>query len=143
MKDAHSASINYLTTLNLSGADGTTEIYFATMCLSGTLKLWQNSTEHADSEFKQSGELLFGKNLQEAFQLTAVGQKYLLLVVGGYDKNVHCYTCLRNAHQKAESPQLFTYKFSLTGHMNSLKDFSFTAPKYEFDNEIQYLASCS
>ena len=68
------------------------ESYFATMCMGGTLKLWAKKGE----EYKLSGEILFGKNLQEALEMTPVGKKYLLLVVGGYDRNVHCYTCLRS-----------------------------------------------
>ena len=33
--------------------------------------------------------------------LTVIGKKYLMLVVGGYDKNIHVYTCLREAQSLA------------------------------------------
>jgi len=38
----------------------------------------------------------------------------------------------------------FKYVFSLTGHLNSLKDFAFTSEVAQFeDPSIQFLASCS
>jgi len=70
--------------------------------------------------------------------MTCIGKKYLLMVVGGYDSNIHCYTCLRNGFKEEGSSvsKAFTYKFSLTGHMNSLKDFAFTYPKFKFSNGL-------
>lgn len=65
------------------------------MCSTGTLKLWQGSTINNIS-FRQ--ELLFGKNLQEAIGVTAVGQKHLILLVGGYDSNIHVYLVPRIQH---------------------------------------------
>jgi hypothetical protein len=53
--------------------------------------MWMKNGE----TFEQKGEILFGKNLQEAMSLATIGKKHLLLVVGGYDSNVHCYTTLR------------------------------------------------
>ena len=37
----------------------------------------------------------------------------------------------------------FEYKFSLTGHQDSIKDLSFTSHKFQMENGVQYLASCS
>ena len=59
-----------------------------TMCAGGTLKLWQGTNE---SNIAFRGELLFGKNLQEAIGITSLGDKHLLVVVGGYDVNIHVY----------------------------------------------------
>ena len=68
--------------------------------------------------------------------IATIGKKHLLLVVGGYDSNVHCYTTLRGSGD-------FQYKFSLTGHLNSIKDFSFTSHKFKLTDETQYLSTCS
>jgi hypothetical protein len=104
--------------------------------MSGTLKLWTLS--QTGVKYEQIGQILFGKNLQEAMELTLVGSKYLLLVVGGYDSNIHCYTCLRKEHtpEGTSIDKHLAYKFSLTGHMNSLKDFTFTNPKITFSNNL-------
>lgn len=112
------------------------------MCMGGVLKMWQSTS---GSTFEECGRLIFGRNLQEAFELTTIGKKHLFLVIGGYDSKIHCYTCLRTPYQPAEKDlhKHFTYKFSLTGHKDSVKDFSFTKQYFEFPNEIQYLASCS
>lgn len=136
---AHPAAINYLSVLRISDS----EQYILTMCMGGSLKLWAKR----ETKFEIIGEILFGKNLQEAFDLTLIGQKYLLLVVGGYDRQIHCYTCPRAQHIVAETHKVskhFTYKFSLTGHMDSLKDFAFTGShSLQLPNQVQYLASGS
>ena len=44
VENAHSMSINYLTALSISSS----ELYFATMCMGGTLKLWTMSSEQKD-----------------------------------------------------------------------------------------------
>jgi hypothetical protein len=68
-------------------------------------------------------------------EMTLIGEKYLLVVVGGYDSKIHCYTCLRNNDQQQPIDKYFEYKLSLTGHLNSLKSFAFTYPKFEMDDE--------
>lgn len=76
--------------------------------------------------------------------MTLLGTKHLLMVVGGYDKNIHCYTCEREA--PAEPFECFKYEFSLTGHMDSIKCLQFTGRKFAIGSdasEEQYLASCS
>lgn len=52
------------------------------------------------------------------------------------------YTCLRNV-ENPNVKKFFNYKFSLTGHLDSIKDFAFTSSNFTFENEVQYLASCS
>ena len=109
------------------------------MSLDGDLKMWLLK----DESFSKVGILIFGKNLQESFGLTPIGDGHLLLVVGGYDSNIHCYTCLRNPPVDQDHHKFFDYKFSLTGHMDSIKDFAFTKRNFEIANDIQLLASCS
>ena len=148
---AHGETINFLTGLKLS--DGNMEeLYLATMCAGGTLKLWEswaNVDEQNVTNFEQTGEILFGKNLQEAFALTPIGPDSLLLAVGGFDKNIHFYTCEKakiraNRGEKCQIHDLFNYKLSLTGHMDSIKDLCFTTQKFTMANmNLQYLASCS
>ena len=90
IKGAHEHPINYLASLRISDS----ELYFATMCLGGTTKLWQLK----DGQFELGAQLLFGKNLQEAVQLARIGEKHVMLLMGGYDKQVHIYTCLRTEY---------------------------------------------
>jgi len=124
--------LNYLSVLQTPSGDN----FFSVMSMDGRLRLFKNG-----DQLIHQGTLLFGKNLQEAMEMTLVGKNYLLLIVGGYDKNIHCYTCPIIPTSEPETH--FSYKFSLTGHMDSLKDFSFTYPKVELPNELQLLASCS
>ena len=58
------------------------------MCSGGTLKLWQGTT-FDNIAFKD--QLLFGKNLQEAMGIVEIGDKHIMIVVGGYDVNIHVY----------------------------------------------------
>jgi WD40 repeat protein len=125
----------------------------ATMCAGGTLKLWELrrslQDEAVNNQFEQAGEILFGKNLQEAFALSPIGTDFLLLAVGGFDKNIHFYTCelarvRAKRGEKCSIHDLFSYKLSLTGHMDSIKDLCFTTQKFAMVNgDVQYLASCS
>lgn len=71
--------------------------------------------------------------------LTTLGEKHLLLAVGGYDVNIHVYLIPRIGHQ-AEGGKTFKYKFSLLGHMNAIRDFDFTQ---EVERNVKYMASCS
>jgi WD40 repeat protein len=106
------------------------------MCAAGTLKLWLgDSVEHI--AFKE--QLLFGKNLQEAMSLITYGDKHLMLAIGGYDINVHIYLIPRLQYQ-SEISKTFKYKFSLLGHQNAIRGFSFTE---EIGKSVRYMASCS
>ena len=61
MKDAHPATINYLTSYKGNNND---DLYFTTMCSSGVLKLWVGSYDENDQlTFTLKSELLFGRNL--------------------------------------------------------------------------------
>lgn len=64
------------------------EYYVLTMCSGGTLKLWQGN-QIESIEYRE--KLLFGKNLQEAMGLIKMGDKHLMLAIGGYDINIHIY----------------------------------------------------
>lgn len=86
----HGANINYLSLLCPSQE----ERYFMTMCMNGNLHLWFFNA--AEGKFSLAGTILFGKNLQEAFELTLLGPDHLLLAVGGYDSHIHIYTCRRS-----------------------------------------------
>ncbi len=66
---------------------------------------------------------MFGKNLQEAIGMTRVGEKHVMLCVGGYDINIHVYLVPRIGYQE---DKIFKYKFSLQGHLNALRYFSFS-----------------
>lgn len=63
-----------------------------------------------------------------------------MLVVGGYDVNIHVYLIPRIQHQAADEKKVFKYKFSLTGHQNALRDLTFSQ---RIDKDIVYLASAS
>jgi len=130
--EAHDLAINYLRTY--SPTEG--ELYVLTMCVGGTLKLWQG-TNLENIEYRE--KLLFGKNLQEALGLIAIGDKHLMLAIGGYDINIHIYLIPRIQHQSADQ-KIFKYKFSLLGHMNSMRYFAFSPV---LDKQIFYMASCS
>ena len=157
---AHGDAINFLTVYSIVGQDGVEEIYFATMCAQGTLKLWyalydpkSPEKETSKLEFTLIGQLLFGKNLQEAFAITQMpGTNHLLIAIGGFDKNIHCYTFeIRRGKEKEDIDidGTLTYAISLGGHMDSIKDLCFTSKSFRFADKdskmtsLLYLASCS
>ena len=86
------------------------------------LKLWQGK-ELEKIEYRE--KLMFGKNLQEAIGMTKLGEKHVMLCVGGYDINIHVYLVPRIEYQNQED-KIFKYKFSLLGHLNALRYFSFS-----------------
>ena len=53
--------------------------------------------------------------------------------------NIHIYLVPRVGYQAADSPT-FKYKFSLLGHQNALRYFSYTP---QMANEVTFMASCS
>ena len=132
-ENAHVESINYLRCFSPNES----ESYIVTMCASGTLKLWQG---HTVSEIQFKEQLIFGKNLQEAMGLITHGERHLMLVVGGYDINIHVYLVPRIQYQSECGPKVFKYKFSLLGHKNALRDFDFTGV---IGKNTRYMASCS
>lgn len=60
MKDAHPATINYLTTFK---GESDSDLYFTTMCSEGVLKLWAGAMDGDQVTFALKSELLFGRNL--------------------------------------------------------------------------------
>lgn len=131
-EDAHAQAINYLKCFSVAE----NEHYILTMCSAGTLKLWQGSSKDT-IEYKD--QLLFGKNLQECMHLVKHGDKHLMMLVGGYDINIHVYLIPRMQCQ-GDIAKTFKYKFSLLGHMNAIRAFDFTQ---ELENSVRYIASCS
>lgn len=96
------------------------------MCTDGVLKLWQGDSKETIG-FNE--RLLFGKNLQEALGLIQLGDKHLMLAIGGYDMQIHVYLIPRIPFQsegEEGKKKTFKYKFSLLGHLNALRYFSFT-----------------
>ena len=71
--------------------------------------------------------------------IVTLSDKNMMLVIGGYDMKIHVYLIPRMQIQ--ESRPIFNYKFSLPGHLNSLKDFDFTDEL--LGNKVRYLASGS
>lgn len=118
MKDAHPATINYLTTFK-----GVTDsdLYFATMCSDGVLKLWAGAADGDQVTFALKSELLFGRNLQEVTELLKFGENDLLLLTGGYDSKIHVYMT-----ELGPGPSELKYQFSMAGHFNSIKSLSFS-----------------
>jgi WD40 repeat protein len=75
--------INYMSTLSTQKAS-----YICVISDDGNLRLY----ERTDGDFKVKAELMFGRNLQEAVCLTMIGQNHLLLLLGGYQSQIHAYT---------------------------------------------------
>lgn len=70
-----------------------------------------------EGQFSTKSSLLFGRNLQETFCIVDV-KSYLLVMIGGYDSKIHVYTT------KRDSSSEITFRFSMLGHLNSIKDLS-------------------
>lgn len=71
-------------------------------------------------------------------ELAPLGEKHLLLLVGGYDLNIHVYLVPR-IPSCSYITTTFKYKFSLQGHVNALRSFAFSE---DTGNNIRYMASC-
>lgn len=85
-KKAHDAEINHVTATSLGES-----IYILTFCLDGNIKIWR-STKDNQAEIKPTATLMFGSNLQEAFKLFPINKRFIMLLTGGFDKNMHVYT---------------------------------------------------
>ena len=57
------------------------------MANDGVLKLYGGA-----QELKEIATLLFGRNLQETICLTHLGSEHLMLMIGGYNSQIHVYT---------------------------------------------------
>lgn len=80
------------------------------------------------------------------------GTNNLLIAIGGFDKNIHCYTFESRKGKSAEGIDIdstLSYVISLGGHMDSIKDLNFTTKAFRFvdadskESNLLYLASCS
>jgi WD40 repeat protein len=65
-----------------------------------------------------------------------VNDRYIMLLSGGFDKNVHIYTI----DSLKEGDEAIEYHTSLTGHSNSIRDFCVTEA---IENNLRYIFSCS
>jgi WD40 repeat protein len=99
------------------------------MCSGGVMNLYSK----AEGQFIKKSSLLFGRNLQETFCIFEVGS-YLLLMIGGYDSKIHVYTTKRDMGGE------ITFRFSMLGHLNSIKDLSVSPA---IGQNTRYLASGS
>lgn len=97
------------------------------------MKVWKSGADLTD--IKLAGQLHFGKNLQETFKIFPVNERYVMLLTGGFDKNVHVYTI-----DSQESDEIIEYHTSLTGHSNSIRDYCVTEA---YENHLRYIFSCS
>lgn len=128
---AHTAEINNVTATRFNS-----DLYFTTFCLDGDVKVWKSHGQDTIQSFDMIGQLHFGKNLQETFKMFPVNDRYIMLLTGGFDKNVHVYTVDTN-DTKGEPIE---YHTSLTGHSNSIRDYCVTEA---YENDLRYIFSSS
>ena len=112
---------------------GQNEVYVATICQAGVLKFWIH-----DGKLKEIAKLLFCRTLLESVAMSLIGNKHLIIAIGGYDKHIHIY-----AYERGSASKLH-YQLSMPGHMDSVKSLVFTSG-YEIEGaeESFYLASGS
>ncbi|CAI2384101.1 unnamed protein product [Moneuplotes crassus] len=130
-KDAHTAEINIVTSTRFKDT-----LYITSFCLDGEVKVWKSQDMDLQEDIKLAGRLHFGKNLQEAFKMFPVNDRYIMLLTGGFDKNVHVYTI----DTQSEEDGNIQYHTSLTGHSNSIRDYCVTE---SYENDLRYIFSCS
>lgn len=68
---------------------------------------------------KSLAELQFGTNLQESFKMFPLNDRYIMLLIGGFDKFVHVYTI----DSQLDSQDAIEYHTSLMGHSDSIRDY--------------------
>lgn len=131
-KDAHGAEIN-----NVFATRHKDTIYITTFCLDGNLKVWKSTDIDLNENFTLAAQLFFGKNLQEAFKMFPINDRYIMMLIGGFDKLVHVYTI---DTQGTNEEEIIEYHISLTGHSNSIRDFCVTDA---YENDLRYIFSSS
>jgi hypothetical protein len=104
--------------------------YVCTLANDGCLKLYSGK-----EELSEQSTLLFGRNLQESLCLTTLGPEHLMLMIGGYNSQMHVYTIGSKDDQ-------FTYRFSALGHLNSIKSIAISE-ELTPGSETRYVASGS
>ena len=114
---AHDAEINNVTSTNINNI-----VYVISFCLNGELKIWKGYDLHQNLNLEYVDKLLFGSNLQEAFKIFPMNQRYLTLLTGGFDKYIHVYTI----DTQNDSEEVIQYHTSLIGHTNSIRDYCVT-----------------
>lgn len=102
-----------------------------TMANDGALRLYSG-----EQQLSEMATLLFARNLQEALCLTHVGKGHLMLMVGGYNSQIHLYTI-----QTTGGAAKLDYRFSMLGHFNSVKAIAISEQLGTTD--IRYVASGS
>lgn len=130
-KDAHTAEINIVTSTRFQDT-----IYITSFCLDGEVKVWKSQDPDLENDITLAGNIYFGKNLQETFKMFPVNDRYIMLLTGGFDKNVHVYTI----DTQPEEGDVIEYHTSLTGHSNSIRDYCITNA---YENDLRYIFSCS
>lgn len=90
------------------------QAYMLSYSIDGTLVYWKS----APQEFSVVTTLNFGTNLLEAIALHQLDNKSNLIVIGGFASQIHIYLHLLDTDK-------LSYKCSLQGHQNSIRDFAF------------------
>ena len=125
------------------------EKYFVTFSSGSYLDIWQDVDNKGYTLVKSSK---MHKKLQEALSLSILDSDYLLLLSGGYDSLINVHTVLRaNSALLKDGKELLSHKFTLKGHINSIKDISvisaYTNDSYKENNKINknlmMIATCS
>jgi len=134
--------LNFLTSLYIES----NEAYFATFSTNGNLNLYTLNPGKKNYEFYST--ICYKKKLQDVISLIALDKDYLLILSGGYDNLINVHIIKRrifsteNILEKTD----IEFKLSLQGHLNSIRDISFSPIKIG-NNELKekefLFASCS
>ncbi len=108
----HKTNIELLATLVRKDS-----VYLATFDIDGTLAYWKSKNPECN-ELEVVKTLNFGKSLLEAVALYALNDKTNLMAVGGFTSQIHIYV-----HNLGTAD--LSYKCSLSGHQNSIRDLAF------------------
>lgn len=89
----------------------------------------------------------YKKKLQDVLALKVLDNDYILLLSGGYDNLINVHIVKRSNNEENKNNKIdIEYKLSLQGHVNSIRDISFS-PSKQGDNELKgrdfLFASCS
>jgi WD40 repeat protein len=122
------AFVNCLNTLYIDN----TEKYFITFSSNGALDLYNYISEK--NEYTKFHTISFNKKLQDTICLTILNEKYLLLLSGGYDSNVHVHTINRVTKE-------VQFKVALKGHLNDIRDISAICPQLDDTKILQFASS--
>ena len=96
----------------------------------------RNNILYSHWNLKLLTTLHFGTNLQESFKMFPLNERYIMLLIGGFDKFVHVYTI----DSQSTSEDTVEYHTSLMGHSDSIRDYWVTQAH---ENDLRYIFSCS